>query len=84
VGSDENGFDVEKLFLSSASPFISGTIILAVISSISMRLSGMVYLRPIIIIITNSMINEDLLSLRLKPNQFLIGSRFEIIFKKMQ
>jgi hypothetical protein len=47
-----------------------------------MFFSGKRYLEPIINIMMIRRIDDDLLSLRVKPNQFFSGSLFNFIFTK--
>ena len=54
------------------------------IFSTAILLSGTLYLRIIIIKMITSKIDADLLSLRVKPNQFLNGSLFNSIMTNMQ
>lgn len=54
----------------------------AVSSSMAILLSGTRNLEKIIRTIIINRINEELLSLRVKPNQFLNGSMFNFIFTK--
>jgi hypothetical protein len=69
---------------SEGSEGFSGSETRAVISSIVILLSGTMYLTPVMITTKISNMKDDLLSRRVKPNQFLNGSLLNSIITKMQ